>query len=80
MKRSEPPELPEEFKDLPPILDTKTIAKILRLTRAGAVKVIERGELPAFRVGKLWRVHREDFFKYMKLEGGEAATKNSGEN
>lgn len=66
-----PKELPSEFKDLPPLLDTETIARLLGLTRAGVVKMLERGDLAGFRLGRLWRVHRADFLKVVGFNDEE---------
>jgi excisionase family DNA binding protein len=66
-----PKELPIEFKDLPPLLGTETLARLLGITRAGVVKMLERGDLPGFRVGRLWRVHRADFLEMIGLSDEE---------
>ena len=60
-------ELPKEFQNLPPLLDTKTLSNLLGLTRAGVVKMLERGDLPGFQVGRYWRVHRADFLEAVEL-------------
>lgn len=64
-------QLPDEFKNLPPLLDTKTVAKLLNITRAGVVKMLERGDLPGFQLGRIWRVHRADFLKAMGFDDEE---------
>lgn len=66
-----PKELPSEFKELPPLLDTDTLSRLLGITRAGVVKMLERGDLPGFRLGRFWRVHRADFLKVVGLGGDE---------
>lgn len=63
-----PKEIPDEFKDLPPLLDTTKLSKLLGITRAGVVKMLERGDLPGFQLGRYWRVHREDFLKALGFE------------
>lgn len=66
-------ELPSEFKDLPALLDTETMSRLLGITRAGVVKMLERGDLPGFRLGRLWRVHRSDFLKALGLNEDEVS-------
>lgn len=51
--------------DAPPVrpaafLNVKDVALLLGVTVRGARLVLERGELPGFRVGRRWYVRRED--------------------
>lgn len=58
-----PRKLPPEFRDLPHVLDTDTVSQLLGITRSGIIKMFERGDLPSFRLGRLWRIYRTDFLK-----------------
>jgi len=50
------------------ILDAKEVAKILRVNPRTIVRLAERGELPAFRVGDLWRFRRIDVEEYINRQ------------
>lgn len=42
------------------IMTVKEVAEFLRLSRATVWRMIQEQRLPAFRVGRSWRVRRED--------------------
>ena len=42
------------------------VSKLLRLTRKTVMSHINAGRLPAFKVGKLWRVLRSDLGKFIE--------------
>ena len=44
----------------PPLLTVEDLASYLSLSARGARQVLERGELPGFRVGRKWFLRRED--------------------
>ncbi len=50
------------------ILDAKEVARILRVNPRTIVRLAERGELPAFRVGDLWRFRRIDVEEYINRQ------------
>lgn len=41
-------------------LDAKDVAKLLKVSSRTVLRLAERGELPYFRVGDLWRFQRKD--------------------
>jgi len=43
-----------------PLLTVEDLASYLSLSARGARQVLERGDLPGFRIGKRWYVRRED--------------------
>lgn len=51
---------PEECQDLPEILKPTEVAEFLCIHKNTVYKLIKRGNLPAFRVGKSWRISRRD--------------------
>lgn len=51
---------PEECQDLPEILKPAEVAEFLCIHKNTVYKLIKRGDLPAFRVGKSWRISRQD--------------------
>lgn len=50
----EPEEIENEF------LTPKEVMNLLYIGRNSFYKLVNSGELPAFRVGKQWRVRKED--------------------
>ena len=53
-------------------LDARDVARILKVSYRTVLRLAERGELPYFRVGDLWRFERkdvEDFIKRNKQPG-----------
>lgn len=53
---------PEECQDLPEILKPTEVAEFLCIHKNTVYKLIKRGDLPAFRVGKSLRIARRDLF------------------
>lgn len=47
---------PEECRDLPEVLKPTEVAEFLCIHKNTVYKLIKRGDLPAFRVGKSWRI------------------------
>lgn len=64
---------------LPDILTVAEIARYLRVSRNTVCRWCVQGRLPAFRIGRGWRVQREDLEQYIKhaMTGGESAHDNS---
>lgn len=56
----------EILKELPEMLDAAMVAKILRVTPKTIRKHIEKNEIPAIKVGKIYRIPKEWFIKYIK--------------
>ena len=42
----------------------KEVMNLLYIGRNTFYKLVHTGELPAFRIGKLWRIRREDLKNY----------------
>lgn len=47
------------------ILEVKDVAKILKVSTRTVIRLAERGELIAFKVGDLWRFRRSDVDDYV---------------
>lgn len=60
---------PEECQDLPEILKPTEVAEFLCIHKNTVYKLIKRGDLPAFRVGKSWRISRRDLSSLCQLLG-----------
>lgn len=51
---------PDECQQLPKILKPDEMADFLRIHKKTVYNLIRQGELPAFRIGKFWRISRKD--------------------
>ncbi len=47
------------------VLDAKGVAEMLKVSSRTVLRLAERGELPYFRVGDLWRFQRSDVIEYI---------------
>ena len=47
-------------------LTTEEVARTVRLSRTTVIQLIERGELPATRFGKVWRIKQSDLDEYIR--------------
>jgi excisionase family DNA binding protein len=59
----------------PEILTTVEVATLLRITPEGVCNMAKRRELPAAKLGKVWRYRRSDIMDYLdkKIMEGESA-------
>ena len=48
------------------ILTLKELQKLLHIGKNTALKLVQSGEIEAFRVGKQWRVMKESVAKYIR--------------
>mgnify|MGYP002801117465 FL=1 len=62
---------PYECLDLPAILKPTEVAEFLCIHKNTVYKLICRGDLPAFRVGKSWRIQRSDLFHLLDRSESE---------
>ena len=46
-------------------LDANDVARILKVSYRTVLRLAERGELPYFRVGDLWRFERKDVEEFI---------------
>ena len=47
-------------------LDAYDVARMLKVSYRTVLRLAERGELPYFRVGDLWRFERKDVEEFIK--------------
>ena len=47
-------------------ITVEEIAEVLKIHRNTVVGLIERGDLKALKIGKVWRIKEEDFNEYLK--------------
>lgn len=50
------------------VLEAKEVAQLLRVSPRTVVRLAERGEIVAFKVGDLWRFHRSDVDAYIEAQ------------
>jgi excisionase family DNA binding protein len=50
------------------VLDAKEVARILKVSVRTVVRLAERNEIVAFKVGDLWRFHRSDVDNYIEAQ------------
>jgi excisionase family DNA binding protein len=48
------------------LLTVKEVAKYLRVGRVTIWRWCQQGQIPASRVGRNWRIHRDDLFSFLK--------------
>ena len=46
-------------------ISAKEVAKMLGVTPRTVVRLVERNEIPGFKVGDVWRFYREDIQRYI---------------
>ena len=55
------------------ILTIAEVCSILRIGRSTLLKLIHSGEMPAFKVGRQWRIFKDGLYDF--LEKGQMGTK-----
>ena len=50
------------------ILEVKEVARILKVSTRTVIRLAERGELTAFKIGDLWRFRRSDVDDYIRQQ------------
>jgi len=58
----------EDKTAAPEVLTTADVAQILRLSVKTVGDMIRNGELPAMRIGGVWRIRRESLDEWMKKQ------------
>lgn len=56
----------EEIEEQPEILTPREVMDFLCIGRNSFYRLVNTGELVAFRIGKLWRVRREEVERFGK--------------
>lgn len=54
------------------LLTVSEVADVLRVSRMSIYRMIKQGEMPAFRVGRGYRLREEDVHRYLKERFTEA--------
>ena len=50
------------------ILTLKELQELLHIGKNTALRLVQSGEIEAFKVGKQWRIVREDIIRYLKRQ------------
>ena len=50
------------------ILEVKDVAKMLKVSTRTVIRLAERGDLTAFKIGDLWRFRRSDVDEYIRQQ------------
>jgi len=58
----------EDDLQLNEYLTPREVMELLAIGRNTFYRLVNSGELPAFRIGKLWRVHSEDLRRYAERQ------------
>ena len=53
------------LENYPYLLDFKQVQKILRIGRNQLLFRLQSGEIPAFKVGRKWRVRKNELLRWM---------------
>ena len=54
------------LENYPYLLDFKQVQEILRIGRNQLLFRLQSGEIPAFKVGRKWRVRKNELLRYME--------------
>ncbi|MCD5401392.1 helix-turn-helix domain-containing protein [candidate division NPL-UPA2 bacterium] len=55
-----------ELTGMPVVMNTKELATYLRLNPFTIVKKAEKGEIPAFKIGRMWRFRSDEIDAWIK--------------
>ena len=56
----------KNWEDLPLVLTVEETAQVLRVTAKLITEMCRKGELPAVKVGRAWRIKRDDVLAYLQ--------------
>ena len=55
--------------EYPDLLDFKQMQEILHVGKNLLLNQLNNGEIPAFRIGRLWRISKKDLINYINRTG-----------
>ena len=56
----------KDWRNLPEILDTKTVALILNVCEASVRRMCREGTIPAYKLGpRLWRISKAELMEHL---------------
>ena len=54
-----------ELDNHPDVLSFRQVMEITHIGRNLLLRLLNSGEIPAFKMGKLWKVYKQDLIQYM---------------
>jgi len=61
----------QEWNELPLVLTTEEAAQLLRVTVKTIKTMCAEGRLPAAKVGRAWRINRDDVLTFLRGDAGK---------
>ncbi len=61
-----------EWRDVPSALGTQEVADLLRVHINTVKNLITKGKIPAYKVGRIYRINKVDLMEYVGLKSKEA--------
>ena len=61
------------------VLTLKEVAKLLKIAERTAYMMVQRGDLPGFKVGGQWRFKRADIDAWMDAQKPATTSRDNGE-
>lgn len=52
--------------DYPDVLSFRQVMEITHVGRNLLLRLLNSGEIPAFKIGKLWKVYKKDLIQYLR--------------
>lgn len=68
--------LDERFADSPDFLTPDDVAEFLVMSKAGVYRWLKDGTLPAYRLGKVWRIPLVDFKEWLRASSNTAPSRS----
>lgn len=57
-----------DWRDVPIVVDIDFVALVLNCHPESVRRMAAKGEIPAIKVGGVWRINKADLKKYLRLE------------
>jgi excisionase family DNA binding protein len=58
--------IPPNYSQPPVLLTVKQVAQILQWNPFTVLKKVERGEIPGFKLGRVWRFRQQDIIQWIE--------------
>jgi excisionase family DNA binding protein len=72
MSKKQKPIAPKRKEDYPEIMTVNQVAEYFQISDMTTYKLVQEGTIPAFKIGRHWRVKRDDLDEFIdKLLKGE---------
>lgn len=54
--------------DYPDVLSFRQVMEITHVGRNLLLRLLNSGEIPAFKIGKLWKVYKKELIQYLRQD------------